>query len=282
LLGYHDYLREVSTVAESHRRTVSFTRVEREMGLTDRVANQLLEMIAARQVRPGDRLPPEREIGEALGVSRTVVREAIRALTGKGVLTINSGRGVTVSEVNTDNVAEAMRLFIETRGGYHEEGPFSYEKIHEVREMLEVRVATVAAQRATEEDLEELRAAFQALTEATDSPELSSIRDVEFHRTIAKIAHNELYMVMLDSIGHVLLKIREETLVKRARRQGAIAFHKRILDAIERGDSEAAGLAMSDHLQDSANLWRSIGQKPPRASSRRAPRPLVAEETTAG
>ncbi len=98
------------------------------MGLTDRVANQLLEMIAARQVRPGDRLPPEREIGEALGVSRTVVREAIRALAGKGVLSINSGRGVIVTQVNTANVAEAMRLFIETRGGYHEEGPFSYEK----------------------------------------------------------------------------------------------------------------------------------------------------------
>jgi GntR family transcriptional regulator, transcriptional repressor for pyruvate dehydrogenase complex len=268
-------------VAEPHRRTVKFTRVEREMGLTDRVANQLLEMIAAQQVRPGDRLPPEREIGEALGVSRTVVREAIRALTGKGVLSINSGRGVVVTQVNTDNVAEAMRLFIETRGGYHEEGPFSYDKIHEVREMLEVRVASVAAQRATEEDLEELRAAFEALTEAAESPELSSIRDVEFHRIIAKITHNELYMVMLDSIGHVLLKIREETLVKRARRQDAIAFHRRILEAIERGDSEGAALAMSDHLQDSADLWRSIGQYAPEPmAKRRGQREVAAVETT--
>jgi GntR family transcriptional regulator, transcriptional repressor for pyruvate dehydrogenase complex len=269
-------------VPETDRRTVSFTRVEREMGLTDRVANQLLEMIAARQVRPGDRLPPEREIGEALGVSRTVVREAIRALAGKGVLSINSGRGVVVTQVNTDNVAEAMRLFIETRGGYHEEGPFSYEKIHEVREMLEVRVATVAAERATEEDVEELRAAFQALIEASDSPELSSIRDVEFHRTIAKITHNELYMVMLDSIGHVLLKIREETLIKRARRQGAIAFHKRILDAIERGDSAEAGRAMADHLEDSANLWRSLGLKPARTNSRRARQAVTVGEAAPG
>jgi GntR family transcriptional regulator, transcriptional repressor for pyruvate dehydrogenase complex len=258
---------------------VQFTRVERDLGLTDRVANQLLEMIAAQQVRPGDRLPPEREIGEALGVSRTVVREAIRALSGKGVLSIKSGSGVVVTQIGTDSVAEAMRLFIDTRGGYVADGPFSYDKIHEVREMLEVRVAGVAAERATDDDLEELRAAFRDMTEAADSPELSSIKDVEFHRTIAKLTHNDLYMIMLDSIGHVLLQIREETLGKRDRRHDALGFHRRILEAIERGDAEGARKAMADHLEDSANVWRSIGKAAPRPRPvRRAkhPEPKVA------
>jgi len=250
----------VSELVEPNDRRVQFTRVERDLGLTDRVANQLLEMIVAQQVRPGDRLPPEREIGEALGVSRTVVREAIRALSGKGVLSIKSGSGVVVTQIGSDSVAEAMQLFIQTRGGYVADGPFSYDKIHEVREMLEIRVAGVAAERATEDDLVELRAAFRDLTEAADSPELSSIKDVEFHRTIAKLAHNELYMIMLDSIGPVLLKIREETLVKRDRRHDALAFHKRILEAVEQGDSAAARRAMADHLEDSANVWRSKGK----------------------
>jgi GntR family transcriptional repressor for pyruvate dehydrogenase complex len=170
-----------------------------------------------------------------------------------------------VTAMNSGNVAETMRLFIQTRGGYISDGPFSYEKIHEVREVLEVRVASVAAERATKDDLVELRAAFEALVEAADSPELSSVRDVEFHRMIAKITHNELYMIMLDSIGPLLLKIREETLGRRARREDALPFHKRILDAIERGDSQKAALAMSDHLEDSAKVWRSIS--PPQRSS---------------
>jgi GntR family transcriptional repressor for pyruvate dehydrogenase complex len=272
-------------LVEPSDRRVQFTRVERDLGLTDRVANQLLEMIAAQKVRPGDRLPPEREIGEALGVSRTVVREAIRALSGKGVLSIKSGSGVVVTQIGTDSVAEAMRLFIDTRGGYVADGPFSYDKIHEVREMLEIRVAGVAAERATEDDLEELRAAFRDMTAAADSPELSSIKDVEFHRTIAKLTHNELYMILLDSIGHVLLKIREETLGKRDRRHDALGFHKRILEAIERGDSEGARKAMADHLEDSANVWRSIGKVgalpgPSRRAKQADPQVLTARQTS--
>jgi GntR family transcriptional repressor for pyruvate dehydrogenase complex len=238
---------------------IKFRRVERDIGLTDRVANQLLDMITAQQIRPGDRLPPEREIGEALGVSRTVVREAIRSLSGKGVLSVRSGRGVVVTALENESVAESMRLLIQTRGGYSEDGPFSYEKIHEVREILEVRAAIAAAERATPADIEELRQAYQALVEA-DTTELASARDVEFHRTIARLTHNELYTIMLDSIGPLLLQIRQETLGEQARRLEALAYHKRILDAIERGDPKAAEAAMSDHLQDSANVWRSLGK----------------------
>jgi GntR family transcriptional repressor for pyruvate dehydrogenase complex len=254
------------------RGRAAFIRLEREPGLTDRVAEQLLDMIASHDLRPGDRLPAEREIGEALGVSRTVVREAVRALSGKGVLDIRSGRGVIVSQVGARNVAEAMRLFIETRGGYGPDGPFSYEKVHEVRDMLEVRVAALAAERATDSDLEELRQAFQSLQEALDSPELSSVKDVEFHRTIAKLTHNELYMVMLDSIGHLLLKVRQDTLGRPERRRDTLVFHKRILEAIERHDSEGAARAMSDHLTESANLWRSMNGtvlRPARGSRKR-------------
>ncbi len=264
---------------EPNERKVQFTRVERDPGLADRVASQLLEMIVSQQFRPGDRLPPEREIGQELGVSRTVVREAIRVLSGKGVLGVKSGSGVVVTQIGQENVAETMRLFIQTRGGHDVDGPFSYEKVHEVREMLEVRVAGVAAERATPEDLDALRTAFQELADAADSVELSSVKDVEFHRTIAKITHNDMYLIMLDSIRHVLLEVRRETLVKKERRRFVLEFHKRILDAIERGDSDGARRAMSDHLDDSADMWRSIGAAR-RAASGRSRRPAPPIEAT--
>jgi GntR family transcriptional repressor for pyruvate dehydrogenase complex len=262
-------------MTETSDGSIKFRRVERDIGLTDRVANQLLEMITAQQIKPGDRLPPEREIGEALGVSRTVVREAIRALSGKGVVSIRSGSGVVVTALEDESVSESMRLLIQTRGGYTDDGPFSYEKIHEVREMLEVRAAVAAAERATPADIRELRQAYEALVEA-DSAELASVRDVEFHRTIARVTHNELYTIMLDSIGPLLLKIREETLGKRARRRDALSYHKRILDAIERGDPQGAEVAMSDHLQDSANVWRSRGH----GSAAKAGRPGASARRT--
>jgi GntR family transcriptional repressor for pyruvate dehydrogenase complex len=259
-------------VPESTQRKVQFTRVERDPGLADRVADQLLEMIVSQQFKPGDRLPPEREIGQQLGVSRTVVREAIRVLSGKGVLGIRSGSGVTVTQMDRENVAETMRLFMQTRGGHNADSPFSYDKIHEVRELLEVRVAGLAAERATQGDLEELRAAFQELADAVDSTELSSIKDVEFHRIVAKISHNDLYLIMLDSIRHVLLEIRQATMVKRERRRYGLEFHKRILEAIENGDGESARRAMSDHLEESANLWRSMNRPTsPRGTKSRRP-----------
>lgn len=252
---------------------MQFTRVERDPGLTERVANQLLGMIVSQQFKPGDRLPPEREIGEELGVSRTVVREAIRVLSGKGVLDVKSGGGVVVTQIGREDVAETMRLFIQTRGGHDEDGPFSYDKVHEVREMLEVQVAGVAAERATPSDLAELRVAFRELSNAVGSVELSSLKDVEFHRTIAKITHNDLYLIMLDSIRDVLVEIRQETLVKPERRRYVLAFHKRILEAIESGDSDQARKAMADHLEDSAGVWRSISNPTsPRGSSDRGRR----------
>ncbi len=267
----------MTDLLEPKERRVQFTRVERDPGLADRVANQLLEMIVSQQFRPGDRLPPEREIGQELGVSRTVVREAIRVLSGKGVLDVKSGSGVVVTQIDRENVAETMRLFIQTRGGHDEDGPFSYEKVNEVRGMLEVQVAGVAAERATPADLEELRAAFQDLTDAVGSVELSSIKDVEFHRTIAKITHNDLYLIMLDSIRHVLVEIRQETLVKPERRRYVLAFHKRILEAIESGDPDQARRAMLDHLEDSARVWRSLSRPSSRRGASRARRPAASD-----
>src|SRR6266516_2211649 len=103
--------------------------------LSDQVADLLLASITERGLRPGDKLPSERELGEQFGVSRTVVREAVRALAAKGVIRARTGSGLTVAEVPAAAVSESMSLYLRGRES------LDYAQIHEVRSMIETSVA---------------------------------------------------------------------------------------------------------------------------------------------
>src|SRR5215212_10173666 len=127
-----------------------FDQVAREPRLSDKVAEMMLETILSNRLNVGDRLPSERELGEQFGVSRTVVREAVRALVAKGVIEVRSGSGLRVAAVDADSVRESMSLFL--RGG-----AIDFDKVNEVRSLLEVHIAGLAAERRTEDDLVGLR-----------------------------------------------------------------------------------------------------------------------------
>src|ERR1700737_2664008 len=124
-----------------------FRSVARAPSLSDKVAEPLTEAIVSLQVRPGERLPSERDLGEKFKVSRTVVREAVRSLAARGLVRVTSGRGVEVSEVDSGHVAASMRLLVRGREG------LDYGKVHEVRTAVEVQTAGLAAQRAQPENL---------------------------------------------------------------------------------------------------------------------------------
>src|SRR4051794_5481646 len=178
-------------------------RGKRERRLADKVADLLLETIVARGLAPGERLPSERELGEQFGVSRTVVREAVRALAAKGVIDVRTGSGLRVAAVDGSNVSESMSLFL--RGS----STLDYPKVHEVRAVLEVEVAGLAAVRATDDDVAQMRENCERM-ETDDDVEAAALHDVEFHRAIARGTHNELYLLLLDSIGDALLEVRRE------------------------------------------------------------------------
>jgi GntR family transcriptional regulator, transcriptional repressor for pyruvate dehydrogenase complex len=228
----------------------SFVPVTRNQRLSDKVADQLLVSIQSEQMSPGSRLPSERELSEQFGVSRTVVREAVRSLAAKGVLEVRSGSGVHVTSVAASSVSEQMALFL--RGN----GALDYAKINEVRMTLEIRTAQIAAERATDEDIAELREHCERMA-AVGDVEAASAEDVEFHRAIARATHNDLFTVMLDSIGDILLEIRRATLGLPGRIQEGVAFHARILERIAAHDVEGAGEAMHQHLQDADAAWEA-------------------------
>jgi GntR family transcriptional repressor for pyruvate dehydrogenase complex len=226
-----------------------FEQVGREPRLSDKVADVMLQTILSRRLQPGDRLPSERELGEQFGVSRTVVREAVRALVAKGVIEVRSGSGLRVAAVDAAAVTESMSLFL--RGG-----TLDFEKVHEVRALLEVHIAGLAAERATEGDITRLREVHERMEREAGDVESAARDDLEFHRAIASGTQNDLFLLLMDSIGSTLIEIRRENLASGSAPM-TLDQHGRVLDRIAARDSPGARAAMASHLEGVAVWWRS-------------------------
>jgi GntR family transcriptional repressor for pyruvate dehydrogenase complex len=225
-----------------------FQQVPREPRLSDKVAEMMLETILSRKLQVGDRLPSERELGEQFNVSRTVVREAVRALVAKGVIEVRSGSGLRVAAVDAAAVSESMSLYL--RGA-----TLDFEKVHEVRALFEVHIAGLAAERATEEDLARLTAAHERMQGQAGDVEHAARDDLEFHRMIALATQNELYLLLMDSIGSALIDIRRENLGSGSAPM-TLVKHDHVLDRIAARDPAGARAAMASHLEGVATWWR--------------------------
>jgi GntR family transcriptional repressor for pyruvate dehydrogenase complex len=227
---------------------VLFAQVAREARLSDKVADMMLETILSRKLSVGERLPSERELGEQFGVSRTVVREAVRALVAKGVIEVRSGSGLRVAAVDATAVSESMSLYL--RGQ-----TLDFEKVHEVRALLEVHIAGVAAERATEDDVARLREVHERMRRETGDVDAAARDDLEFHRVIARATHNDLYLLVMDSIGAALIDIRRENLGSGSAPM-TLDQHEAVLERIAAHDPPGARDAMASHLEGVARWWR--------------------------
>jgi GntR family transcriptional regulator, transcriptional repressor for pyruvate dehydrogenase complex len=238
--------------SEATARTTLFKQVAREPRLSDKVAGMMLETILSNRLNVGDRLPSERELGEQFGVSRTVVREAVRELVAKGVIEVRSGSGLRVAAVDASAVSESMSLFL--RGG-----AIDFEKVHEVRTLLEVHIAGLAAERTGPEDLAALRIVHERMQAERADVEAAARDDLEFHRVIALATHNDLFLLLLDSIGSSLFEIRRENLGSGSAPM-TLEQHARVLDRIAAKDPDGAREAMAAHLDGVAAWWRAHGE----------------------
>ncbi|MBJ7329901.1 MAG: FadR family transcriptional regulator [Solirubrobacteraceae bacterium] len=218
----------------------AFAQIARAERLSDKVASALTESILDGTMRVGDKLPPERELCEQFGVSRPVVREAVRSLIAKGLLADHPRRGHVVAALEPGAVTESLMLYV--RG--HE---LDYAHLLEIRAVLEVEAAGYAAERATDTQVEALRAAFAGLADGMEPREAAEV-DVGFHRAIAEATGNAFFVILIDALREPLIDAQLPTLadpkiVKTARRA-----HKKILTAIADHDAAAARDAMRAHL----------------------------------
>jgi GntR family transcriptional repressor for pyruvate dehydrogenase complex len=228
-----------------------FNTVQRRTTLADRVTRQMEQLIIEGRLRPGDRLPPERELARQFGVSRTVVREAMRALIAKSLLEVRPGSGTVVCSPTAEAVAQSMALFL--RAGQAE---LDYEKILEIRRLLEVEIAGLAAERHTSEDVEEMEQVLREAAEIHGDRDSFAQYDVDFHATLARATHNELFSLVLDSMLDIMIKVRQVAFDVPGMRARSLKRHRAIVEQVKMGDPHGARQAMREHLVESEETMR--------------------------
>ena len=223
----------------------------REATLADRVASELERLIRESRLGEGDRLPSERELASQFGVSRTVVREAVRALSAKQLVDVSVGRGTVVRVPSVTFAAESMKMLLQMQSGAAEA-----DKVSEVRRPVEIEIASLAAARRTAGDLSELDSILEETRQHQDDPEVYIKSDVGFHAGLARATHNELFTILLDSLVELMIELRLLTLRVPGIMALALEHHERILQAVRAGDPDAARAAMHAHMDQAADTLR--------------------------
>lgn len=208
------------------------------------VAARLREFIESEDLKPGDRLLPERELAEQLGVSRTSVRQALTAMRVMGLIDIRPGAGAYLAKPTDDLVPSLASAVAEVEA--------DHPMIWEVREGVEVQAARLAAGRRTEGDLQAMRAALDAMESAIEGGGEGIDGDRLFHRAIAAAAHNNLLSGLIDQLGEAIDRTSQASLTLPGRAPQSLEAHRRVLAAIEAGEGEQAAEAMRRHVAESA------------------------------
>ncbi len=218
----------------------------------ERIIRQIRELITSGQLKPGDRLPPERKLAEVLGVGRTNVRDAIKKLEFYGILktlpqsgTIVAGMGITALEGLISDV-----LKIENS---------DFGSLIETRVLLETASARLAAERRTEEDIESMKEALKAYEEKVNHGLQAVEEDLMFHLKIAEASKNTvLKSLMLIITPDIINNFIQLDVCKDGRTYTALDEHKVILKHIIAQEPENAAQAMRDHLGDTLDYSRSL------------------------
>lgn len=232
---------------------MALTRVTGAARLTDQVADLISEEIRSGRLTPGDKLPTEVELVKRLGVSRTVVREAVSRLRNAGLLEPRQGLGVFVLPPRL----EPLDL-----------SPSSKDKVLqvvEVRRALEAEAAALAAERATADDVSTLRVALTAVDAAVGGGGDGVDEDLRLHRFIADATHNPYIVATLSYLGQVMRSSIQITRANEARRRDFIeqvrAEHSAIVEAIAESDPAQAESAARTHMHHAAERLQDADER---------------------
>lgn len=232
-----------------------FRSVAAEGRLVDRVASEIQRSIVDGQLQAGMRLPSEMELAAQLAVSRTVIREAVHTLMAKGLLETRPGVGTIVREVTRDQVVEPLGHLLRVHNA-------SLDHLYQVRSILEVEIAALAATQAGEEDIAALQRIIREMEAASSEPETVAACDAEFHRWLAQTTDNPLLIILLDSIRDLMQEVRLRVSTEPFVLQTIIPDHRRVLDRIIAHDPDGARRAMRAHVDHARSIQLSVFAQP--------------------
>ncbi|MDN4640580.1 FadR/GntR family transcriptional regulator [Agreia sp. PsM10] len=212
------------------------------MAVTDDAISTIKAMIVSGELKPGQRLPPEKELSETLGLSRNSLREAVKSLEIIRVLDVRRGDGTYVTSLEPRLLLEAMAFVVDLHQNQ------SIVEIFDVRRVLEPHAAALAATRITDEELERLRSSLDAVSLTTSVEELVA-HDLEFHRLISEAGGNAYLASLLDSMSGETIRARIwRGITQEGSSARTLAEHAAILQALQNRDPEMARAALTVHI----------------------------------
>lgn len=225
------------------KKLLAFQKIKRvdSAPTTDYVVSQMHEVISRGELRPGDRLPPERELALRLGVSRPSLRAGLRSLIAMGILRTKQGSGTYIAEGPPALDSEPLRLLAALHG-------FTFDRMFEARRVIEESVASLAAQRATEEQVAALAEEIAGMYASLGDPQQYLVHDIRFHRALGVASGNPILATLVEMVSAVLYERRRETIGRAHDFSESLKKHEQIYRAIRARSPEKARRAMKEHL----------------------------------
>ncbi|MDM1755597.1 transcriptional regulator LldR [Acinetobacter towneri] len=234
------------------------------MKVSDKVVQDLRTLVEKNQMQVGDRLPAERKLCEQLGVSRSSLREAIQQLTSQGMLVSKVGAGTFLQQLPTN---WSQYQIVQPLSNLIDEDPAYRFDVQEARMVLEGGTAWYAAQRATSEDLKNIRACYEQIAhfQILGDDDQAAIADAKFHLAIAEASHNLVLIQMMrglfDLLQYNVVLGRRKVYTEAHRFDQLHDQHFQVMDAIERQDPEAARSAVCGHIEFVVQQVRMIDEE---------------------
>lgn len=224
-----------------------------KIDLTEEVVHRFKTLLGEQRLKPGGRLPPERELAALFGISRPSLRHGLKALELLGAIESRRAHGTFVSNSAANVLEEPLALIVLLHST-------TFEELHEVRRTVEVELAALAAARATEAELEAIEICLADQQSNINSRREFLKNDLDFHNLIAKASHNNLFSIFLGSLRR-LLSEKMQVLAERSSTDGPVDLtptieeHTEIVRSLRARDGAAASRAMVYHLQRVLTQW---------------------------
>jgi len=229
-----------------------FQNIGSKLTLSQRIERKLEGAIREKKLTVGSKLPTEREMCESFGVSRTALREALRRLSARGLINIQKGSGMYVSEINIEDAIETLNLYYDLKFDKN-----LLAQIVEVRCLFEPEIARLAALNRTDEDLAELTENLLEFESCDpDNTQMEADLDNKFHLTIAKASLNPIVQVTMEPIYSLLPRMRNFIYGNvDGEKEYTLKSHQSQLDAIREKDGDKAYDIMKMHLERTREIF---------------------------
>lgn len=230
-----------------------FSKIGSKLTLSQKIERKIEEAIREKKLPVGSKLPTERELCEAFGVSRTALREALRRLSARGLIEITKGSGMTVTGFRVDDAINTMNLYYDMQFDEN-----LIPQIIEVRRLFEPQIASLAATQRNQNDLSDIQENIEEFSSCDpDDIQLESDLDNRFHLLVARATHNPIVQITMEPIYSLLPRMRNFIYANiENEKDVTLESHLRIFDSINKQKQADAFKFMDEHLQRTYEIYK--------------------------